>query len=85
MATRGLLKGRASRFLIQSSFILNLLTRMSSLVRLEDKQKTINAAASQSLKPVPVLPRLDPPVDLEKNWKNSLEAGRMSSNVFHHM
>ena len=48
MATRGLLKGRASRFLIQSSFILNLLTRMSSLVRLEDKQKTINAAASQS-------------------------------------
>ena len=47
MATRGqllLFKGRAPRCLVQSSLILNVLTRKSSLLRPEDKQKNINAA-----------------------------------------
>ena len=43
-------KERTSRFRVQSCLILNMLTRMSSLVTLEDKQKSINAATLQSLK-----------------------------------
>ena len=41
-------KERASRCLVQSSLILNLLKRMSSLFML-DKQKTINEATLHSL------------------------------------
>ena len=44
------LRGRAPRCLVQSSLILNVLTRKSSLLRPEDKQKNINAATWQSLK-----------------------------------
>ena len=43
---------KKSRCVIQSCFILNLLTSMSSLVTPDDKEKTINTATLQSLKPL---------------------------------